>query len=469
MAVVGHDYDLVVIGTGPAGEKAAVQAAYFNKRVAIVEKEPEPGGAAVHTGTLPSKTLRETALFLSGYRSAELYGLSVSLDRSHAVPRLLSRKDAVRGQESKRIRWNLERHRVSYLEGRARFVDAHTLELTGRDGGEPRRVTTEFVLVCTGSVPFKPDHVPFEDPDVDDSDTILELDRLPKDMVVVGGGVIGCEYTSMFAALGVQVTLIEPRHELLSFLDAEVSEALRRALVKHGVDVRLDTKVRETKRGPGGIHTSIEGAGTIVTEKLLFAAGRSGATRGLGLEGIGVKLGRRDYVEVDGSYRTSVPNVFAAGDVVGFPALASTSMEQGRVAVCRMFGFPYKQQLSDLLPYGVYTIPEVSCVGLSEEDAAARGIDVVAGKALYEHNARAKIIGDHEGLVKLVFERDSRKLIGAHVIGDRATELVHVGQAMITLGGTVDTIVEMVFNYPTLSECYKYAAYDALGNWSSQD
>lgn len=482
---VGYDYDLLVIGSGPAGEKGAAQAAYFGKRVAIIEKARAPGGAAVHTGTVPSKTLRETALFLSGHRQAELYGIKISLDRSLAVPKLMSRKDKVVASEVDRIHWNLDRHGVDYLHGTAKVVDPHAVEITSAGGA--RRLTSEFILVATGSVPFNPPSVPFDDPDVDDSDTILRVDRVPSSMAVIGGGVIGCEYASMFAALGVKVTLIEPRNELLSFLDADMSEALRLAMIGNGVDVRLQTgagqiqrvgeflKVELTAQSPEHIgrgpafkmeaeHAG-ESKGEIAVEKVLFAAGRSGATAGLGLEDAGVALGKRGYIEVDGDYRTSAPSIFAAGDVIGFPALASTSMEQARVAVCNAFGFTYKRVVSGLLPYGIYTIPEVSAVGLSEEDAVAKKINVVVGKALYKHNARGSIIGDDGGMVKLVFCRDTRQLIGAHVIGDRATELVHIGQSIILLHGTIETLIEMVFNYPTLSECYKYAAYDALSRF----
>ncbi len=497
-----YDYDLVVIGSGPAGEKGAAQAAYFGKRVAIVERAHAPGGAAVHTGTLPSKTLRETALFLSGHRQAELYGIKVSIDKERAVPRLMSSKDHVIDAEVDRIRWNLDRHRVDYLHGEAHLADAHTVVIAAdHDGGSPqtpgipspqqpapveRRLTAEFVLVATGSTPFHPPDIDFADPDIDDSDSILRMDRLPDSLGVIGAGVIGCEYASMFAALGCKVTLIEPRNELLSFLDADMSEALRVALIASGIDVRLETGAGKVERvgehiiihltyagpehvgrGPAFKMASPEpGAtkGEIAVEKLLFAAGRSGNTAGLGLEAVGVKMGKRAYVEVDRDYRTSVPSIYATGDVIGFPALASTSMEQARVAVCHAFGFTYKRQVSEVLPYGIYTIPEVSCVGLSEEDARARGKEVFVGKALYKHNARGRIIGDLGGMVKLVFEKGTRLLLGAHCIGDRATELVHIGQSLIMLGGTVDTLIEMVFNYPTLSECYKYAAYDALGH-----
>lgn len=459
---VAHDFDLIVIGSGPAGEKGAAQAAYFGKRVAIIEKAEAPGGAAVHTGTLPSKTLRESALVLTGHRQSELYGLRVQLDPTHAVPKLMSRKDAVVKEEVERIHWNLSRHKIEYIRGDASVVSPNRVRVAG---AATREVTAECILVATGSVPYRPSEIPFEDPDVDDSDSILKIDRMPKSLLVMGGGVIGCEYASMFVALGVKVTLVEPRSELLGFLDAELSEALRLALVRDGLDLRLKTSATRVRRDGDSIVTTLSTGEELRTDKFLFAAGRCGATAGLGLEGLGVELGKRGCIVVDKDYRTSVPSIFAAGDVIGFPALASTSMEQARVAVCRAFGFSYKREVSELLPYGIYTIPEVSCVGLSEEDACARGSQVIIGRAHYAHNARGKIIGDTSGMVKLVFDNPSRMLVGAHCIGDRATELVHIGQAIITLGGTVDTIIQMVFNYPTLSECFKYAAYDALGRW----
>jgi NAD(P) transhydrogenase len=462
---VGLDYDLVVLGAGPAGEKGAVQAAYFGKKVAIVERAEQPGGAAVHTGTLPSKTLRETALFLSGYRNRELYGLTLDLNTELAVPKLLSRKDAVRDLEVARMKWNLERHNVEQLRGVARFVDAHTVEIRGA-GGAPRTITGEVFLVATGSVPFQPSNIPFDDEDVDDSDTILLLDRLPKTMVIIGGGVIGCEYASMFAAMHVKVTLLEGRTRLLPFLDLEMGERLRSALATLGVDIRLGEQIKSVERVAGrGIVCTLAGGGELACEKLLCASGRSGRTAELNLEAIGVVTDKRGYVSVDGDYRTAVPNVYAAGDVIGFPALASTSMEQARVAVCHAFGFTYKRVVSHLIPYGVYTIPEVSCVGLSEEEAREKKIDYVVGRAFYRDNARGKIVGDKDGAIKLLFERGSRKLIGCHCIGDRASELVHIGQSVITLGGTVETFIEMVFNYPTLSEAFKYAAYDALAHF----
>jgi NAD(P) transhydrogenase len=444
---VAYDYDLVVLGVGPAGEKGAVQAAYFGKRVCVIEREPEPGGAAVHTGTLPSKTLRETALFLSGYRQRELYGLTINLNPELAVPKLLSRKNAVRELEVARIKWNLDRHGVTQVRG------------------VTRTITGESFLIATGSKPFQPSNIPFADDDVDDSDTILLIDRLPKTMTILGGGVIGCEYASMFAAMRVKVTLIDGRDRLLPFLDLEMGDRLRSAMSSMDVDVRLNTSSTSVARKPGrGIVTTLQDGTEVASEKLLFAAGRNGRTTELELDKVGVIADKRGYIQADEDYRTACSNVYAAGDVIGFPALASTSMEQARVAVCHAFGFTYKRQMSHLLPYGIYTIPEISSIGLSEEQAVEKKIDFVVGRAFYRDNARGKIVGDKDGVLKLVAERDTKKLLGCHCIGERASELVHVGQAVMMTGGTTDVFIEMVFNYPTLSEMFKYAAYDLLGN-----
>jgi len=458
---MAYDYDLIVIGAGPAGEKGAVQAAYFGKRVVIVEREAEPGGAAVHTGTLPSKTLRETALFLSGYRQMELYGFSVPVHRELAIPRLLARKNQVAELEVNRFKWNFDRHNVTLRRGVATMIDPHTVEVSTLGGGT-QRLTTEFVLVTTGSVPFQPPNIPFDDGDVDDSDTILRIDRLPDKMVVIGGGVIGCEYATMFAAMGVDVVLLEGRARLLPFLDFEMGDRLRTAMMGLGVDIRLETTTKMVRREGDKIVCELSTGETIACGKLLAASGRSGRTAQLNLPAMGVVVDKRGYIQVDDGYRTATPSIFAAGDVIGFPALASTSMEQARVAVCHAFGFAYKKQVSHLLPYGVYTIPEVSCVGFSEEQAKEKKLDYVVGRAFYRDNQRGKIVGDKDGVIKLVFDKATRKLIGCHCIGDRASELVHIGQVTITLGGTIDTFIEMVFNYPTLSEMFKYAAYDAL-------
>lgn len=454
------DYDLVVIGGGPAGERGAAQAAYFGKRVAIVERQAEPGGAAVHTGTLPSKTLRETALFLSGYRQRHLDGLTVGLDPELTVARLLERKDAVRHLELERIHKNLERHGIALLRGEGRLVDPHTVEVTSSNG--VTQIHADVILVATGSSPYRPPGIPYDDDDVHDADGILRIPRLPRSMAVIGGGVIGCEYASMFAALGVQVHLIDPRPGLLPFLDREMGERLAAAMQTLGVHLHLERKHEVVERGPAGLTCTLSSGETLVVDSVMVAAGRQGNVEGLDLASVGVVADARGYVEVDEDFRTAVPSVYAAGDVVGFPALASVSMEQARVAVCHAFGFTYKRQVSDLLPYGVYTIPEVSCVGLGEDEAARRGLDVVAGRAFFRDNVRGQIMNDRDGMVKLVFDRSTRRLIGCHCIGERASELVHVGQAVIVLNGTVETFIEMVFNHPTLGETFKYAAYDAL-------
>jgi NAD(P) transhydrogenase len=460
---VPYDYDLVVLGVGPAGEKGAAQAAYYGKRVACVEAAREPGGAAVHTGTLPSKTLRETALFLSGFRQRELYGLSVDLNPGTAIPRLLSRKNAVVDLEVARIKWNLERHGIPLLRGTARFIDPHRIEVASPEGA-PRQITGEVFLVATGSRPHHPPDIPFDDEDVDDSDTILQIDRLPRSLVVVGGGVIGCEYAAMFAAMRVAVTLIEGRPRLLPFLDEEIAERLRGAMQALGVTFQLGRTTKSVCRVPGrGIVTKLDDGREIDAEKVLASSGRGGWTAGMGLEAIGVEVDKRGTIKVDGDFRTAAPSVYAAGDVIGFPALASTSMEQARVAVCHAFGFAYKRQMSHLYPFGIYTIPEVGSVGFSEEGAKAAGREAVVGRAFYRDNARGKIVGDKDGIIKLVVERGSKKLLGCHCIGERATELVHTGQSVMLLDGTIDAFIEMVFNYPTLSEMFKYAAYDALG------
>jgi NAD(P) transhydrogenase len=454
-------FDLVVIGGGAAGEKGAAQAAYFGKRVAVIERRAEPGGATVHTGTLPSKTLREAALFLSGYRQRDLYGVSVEVSRDLEVAKLVERKNAVRTLETERMLANLDRHRVELVHGTARLVDAATVAVVGENAGL-RTFVADAVLLATGSSPFRPPGIPFEDPDVHDSDTILEIDRLPASLAVLGGGVIGCEYASMFAALGTDVHLIERSAPLLRFLDAEVIERMVAGMEALGVTFHFGERAETVSRRGDALVCQRPSGAEIAAEKVLVTAGRMGNTDGLGLAAVGVETDERGRVLVDGHFRTSAPGVFAAGDVIGAPALASTSMEQARVAVCRAFGFDYKQELTDLLPYGVYTIPEVSSVGLSEEAAAERGIEAVIGRASFADNARGEIIGDRDGMTKLVFERSTRRLIGCHCVGERATELVHIGQAVMTLGGTVETFIEMVFNYPTLAETFKYAAYDAL-------
>ncbi len=450
-------YDLVVIGSGPAGEKAAAQAAYFGKRVLVIEKEAHPGGAAVHTGTLPSKTLRETAIYVSGQRNRHLYGVTVELDHHAKVPLLMQRKDEIAAMETERILANYRRHGVEYAMGHGRFVDPHTVAF-----GE-RTVRGEFVLISTGSKPRRPADIDFADDAIHDSDEILTIERLPESMVILGGGVIGCEYACMFAALGVTVSLVDGREHILPFLDHEIVERLTAAMEHLGIELHLGTRWENIRREGDVIRTTLTAGGEVEAQDLLFAAGRVGCTHDLGLERAGLEANGRGHLVVDDAYRTSVPHILAAGDVIGFPALASTSMEQGRVAVCRAFGFDYKVSVADLLPYGIYTIPEVSVVGKTESACREDGTPFVVGRALYRDNARGCITGDVEGITKLVVHAETRNVLGVHVIGERASELVHIGQAVMQLGGTVDTFIDMVFNFPTLAESYKYAAYQCLG------
>lgn len=461
-------YDLVVIGAGPAGEKGAAQAAYFGKRVAIVEQAAEPGGAGVHTGTLPSKTLREAAVFLSGQRARALYGLGETLDPATALDRLMSRKAAMAASESRRIRDNLDVHGVSYFRGRARLTGPHEVRVQAEDGTS-LSLSAQVVLIATGSRPSRPSGIAWGDPRVHDSDEILGIHELPRSLAILGAGVIGCEYACMFAALGAEVTLVDARPQLLPFLDIELVGRLSRAMQYAGIEVQLRRRFSSVAHDGSAVVTDFDDGVELRTDHLLYCAGRMGATEGLGLAELGIEVGERGHVRVDADYRSAVPSVFAAGDVIGFPGLASSAMEQARVAVCKAFGFEYKTAVSELIPFGIYTIPAVSGVGETEQSCADKGIDCVVGRAAYATNARAKIVGDDKGLLKLVAQADDLRLLGVHVIGERATELVHIGQAVMQLGGTVHTFIDMVWNYPTLSELYKYAAYDCLGALSRRN
>lgn len=460
MAKADERFDLIVIGTGPAGEKAAVQAGYFGKRVAVVERAQEPGGAGVHTGTLPSKTLRETALYLSGHSARELYGVAVSLDREATLAHLMARKNAIAESESRRIRDNFDRHDITYFHGSG-TVDAERHVVVDGPAGI-FRLSADFILIATGSRPFRPKEIDFEDDRIHDSDEILGIQCLPERLVVLGGGVIGCEYACMFAALGAKVTLVDTRDRVLPFLDDEIVTRLTDAMVKLGVELRHGVRWSNIKRSGEEVALDLSDGSKLTCDQLLYAAGRVGNTEGLGLDKVGVGIDNRGYVHVDERFATTAPGIVAAGDVIGFPALASVSMEQGRVAICHAFGFGYKTAVSSMMPYGIYTIPEASGVGETEQTCAEKGRDAVVGRALYRNNARGKIVGDTEGMTKIVVCAKTRKLLGVHVIGENATELVHIGQTVLHLEGTVNLFIDMVFNFPTLAESYKYAAYDAL-------
>ena len=452
-------YDLVVLGSGPAGEKGAAQAAYFGKRVALVEREPAFGGAAANTGTLPSKTLRETALTLSGFRARGLYGVDLSLRRQATVRDFLHREKHVVDVERARVGANLDRHRVDTFTGPAAFVDPHTVSVGGKT-----LLKADVVLIATGSSPRRPAEFPADHPHIYDSDSILRLDVMPKRLVVVGGGVIGCEYACTFAALGAEVSLIDGRDVLLPFLDRELSAALKAAMVRLGVNVLVD-KVKACQAG-ATVRIALASGATLEADAVLVAAGRTSNTGELGLAAAGLATGERGLIEVDGHYRTKVPHIYAAGDVIGFPALASTSMEQARLAMVHAFDLKYKTDLAPVLPYGIYTIPEVAMAGETEESLKAKGIDYVAGRARYDQNARGIIIGDAHGFLKLLFRRDDLRLLGVHVIGEIASEISHVGLTALMTGAGADLFIRTCYNYPTLGDLYKYAAYDAMGRKS---
>jgi len=457
-------FDLLVIGCGPAGEKAGAQAAYFGKRVAVIERAPVVGGSCINTGTVPSKTLRESALYFSGLKQRGLYGIDYSLKENLTVHDFMHHEREVVEMERLRILKNLRLHGIELVSGQAAFEDAHTVVVTGSSGS--RRLRGEVILISTGSKPHRPSEISFDDVHTFDSDTFLQMDRIPKSLAVIGGGVIGCEYASIFAALGVNVTLVDGRDRLLPFLDIEISNVLRDRFLSFGMNLWFNERPVKVENTAGSARLTMKSGKILETEAALFAAGRRAAVDGLALEKAGLAINDKGYIAVDENYRTVAPNIYAAGDVIGFPALASTSMEQGRVAICHAFGLKYKQRVASLLPMGIYTIPEISAAGETEESCKEKGIRFCVGRASYANNARGHIVGDTTGLLKLIFAADTRKLLGVSMIGESATELIHIGMLALDNGLSIDEFIEQVFNYPTLSETYKYAAYDGLGNLS---
>lgn len=457
-------YDLIVIGSGPAGEKGAAQAAYFGKRVALIEREPVPGGACVNTGTVPSKTLRESALHLSGFRQRGFRGaVDLQMKSDITVSDFMYRKQLVVEREWARIDENLRRHKVDRYSGTARFLSPKKLEV--RSNGATVELDGEVILIAAGSSPYRPSNVPFDDEAICDSDTVLNINQIPKTLAVVGAGVIGCEYASIFAALGVEVHLIDGRTSLLPHMDREIVRVLLGELqTRLGVALHLGIDVDTIVKADGKVLVTLKTGATLNVDKVLYAAGRSSNTGDLNLEAAAVKTGNRGLVIVDEKYQTSAPNIYAAGDVIGFPALASTSMEQARVAMVHAFDLKYKTRVASILPYAIYTIPELATVGLTEEQCREKGIDWECGRAYYRSNARGQIIGDTKGMIKLIFDAATFKLLGVHIVGENASELLHTGMIVMQFGGTINAFIECVFNFPTLSEAYKYAAYDGLGN-----
>ena len=459
------EYDLLVIGSGPAGQRAAIQAAKLEKRVAVIERRAVLGGVSVNTGTIPSKTLREAVLDLSGYREREFYGASYTVKQRITMQDLLPRMDTVIRHEIDVTRHQLLRNRVEVIEASASFVNAHTLRLDYIDGSSWRNVTARYIIIATGTEATRDEHIPFDGRRVLTSDDVLRLDELPRTLAVVGAGVIGTEYASMFAALGVRVTLVDQRPRLLPFVDSEIADTLAYHLRENRTTLRLGEAVKgiecvEDEHGQR-VRILLESGKQIVTEKALYSIGRTGNTTKLNVAAAGLPADDRGRLAVDANYRTKVENIYAVGDVIGFPSLASTSMEQGRIAACHAFGFP-AASVPELFPYGIYSIPEISMCGRNEEELTQDGVPYEVGKARYREIARGQIIGDTTGLLKLLFHLESRRMLGVHIIGEGASELVHIGQAVLAFGGNLDYFLNTVFNYPTLAECYKTAAFDCM-------
>jgi NAD(P) transhydrogenase len=456
-----NEYDLVVIGSGPAGQKGAICAAKLRKKVAIIDRKKSVGGVCVHTGTIPSKTLREAVLYLSGFRQRTFYGRGYVLKDRIAMSDLIFRAQAVMAREVEVIKAQLRRNYVTLLEGDACFLDANTLEVKSDDGSQLLR--GQHVLIACGTRPAHSAEIPMDGHRIFDSDQVHCLEEIPRDLVVVGAGIIGLEYASMFAALGVKITLLDQRPILLDFVDREIVESLCFQLRQLGTVFRLGEKVvsvgfdEERNR----VFAKLASGKNVHGQGLLYTIGRQGNGDLLNLESAGLSAEGRGKLSVNEHFQTSVPHIYAAGDVIGFPALASTSMEQGRLASCHMFGKPGKMP-PNLIPYGIYTIPEISMVGQTEEQLTKENINYEVGLARYAELAKGQMLGDDQGLLKLVFDPVSLKLLGVHAIGDRAAEIIHIVQVVLTLGASIEYFRDAVFNYPTLAEAYKVAALDGL-------
>ncbi|MEO6093711.1 MAG: Si-specific NAD(P)(+) transhydrogenase [Novosphingobium sp.] len=454
-------YDFIVIGSGPSGRRAAIQAAKLGKSVLVVEGRHRVGGVSVHTGTIPSKTLRETALNLSGWRERGFYGRSYRVKKEIGSEDLSIRLKKTLEHEVDVLEHQFLRNGVHTMSGFARFAEPHRLIITSPDGSE-LKVEGERILIAVGTLPHRPASVDFTDPAILDSDEVVNMPHLPRSLAVVGAGVIGIEYATIFSALDVAVTIIEPRGSFLEFVDREIMEEFVHQLRDRGITFRLGTAVKAVAKGDDGrVLTTLDDGRMVRTEMLLYCAGRLGATGGLGLENCGLSADARGRLTVKpDTFQTDVPHIYATGDVIGFPSLASTSMEQGRIAACHAFGLPMPPA-PRYYPYGIYAVPEISTVGLSEQEVRDKGINYECGIARLRETSRGHIMGLEQGMMKMVFSNKTRRLLGVHIIGEGATELIHIGQAVLNLKGTIDYFIENTFNYPTLAEAYKIAALDA--------
>jgi NAD(P) transhydrogenase len=458
-------FDVVVLGGGPGGERAAIQAARAGKRVALVERENVVGGTRVNWGTIPSKTLRESAIFVHGLRHNKLDAIKVQIADTITVPELMYREQRVVQRELELINRSLNRYAIEVFRGEGRFLDAHTVAVHGVDEQVRLRLTGDVIVIATGSSPNRPADIDFDDDTVFDSTTVLRLPRMPRSMIVLGAGVIGVEYASIFAALGLAVTLVDTRSDLLPFVDREIAGLLRQELRRLGVvfvpDDRYD-RVERLDGTPPMTRVTTRSGNVLEADVLLYCVGRDGNTRGLGLEAIGIEPDARGLLTVNEAFQTSHPHIYAVGDVIGYPALASTSMEQGRQAIRNAYGIPGPKLRTSRLPFAIYSIPEVSYIGESEESMQSKRLEYVVGRGHYEMNPKGQIVGAPGGLVKLVFERESLRLMGAHIIGHSASELIHTGQAFLDADATAGHIAETLYNYPTFSDMYRHAALVAL-------
>lgn len=454
-----QEYDLVVVGSGPAGQRAAVQAAKLGKKVAIIERNFQVGGVSVHTGTIPSKTIREAVLYLTGFKQRGFYGIS-HREREVITPEdVQERVKITLFNQVEVMRAQLTRNGVKVINGEARFLDANTLSVE-QSSGEKRILTSRFIMLAVGTRPFRPGHIPFDGERIFDSDEILHFRKMPRTLAVIGGGVIGVEFATIFAALDVQVTLIEERPSILDFCDKEIIDEFQHQLRDRGTVLRLEERVEKIERLGEKVILKLNSGKIVQTDMLLFAAGRIGATDTLDIDKAGLSADKRGRLKVNDVFQTAVSNIYAAGDIIGFPSLAATSMVQGRLAACHMFAHDFSNNL-EYFPYGIYSVPEISMVGATEKELKENKIPYETGIARFRELARGQILGLRDGILKMLFSIDDHKLLGVHIVGEGATELIHVGQAVITLGGTLEYFVDSAFNYPTLAEAYKVAALNA--------
>ena len=454
-------YDLIIIGSGPAGKAAAIQAGKLKRKVVVIDRKDRLGGVSVHTGTIPSKTLRETVLNLSGWRERAFYGRSYRVKDDIHAGDLRARLHKTLDHEVDVLEHQFNRNHVQTIMGQARFLDPHTVEVATQ-AGETVKLTADRFLISTGTRTYRPDDVPFNGRTILDSDEFLELASIPRSLVVVGAGVIGVEYATMFAALDVRVTLIEPRDTFLDFIDRQAIQEFMHQVRDNGLDLRLGSPIEKIEDAGTHVEVTLANGRHVRTEMLLYAAGRMGATRQLNLPAVGLETDKRDRLEVDRkTYQTKVPHIYAAGDVIGHPSLASTSLQQGRVAACHALDTPTLPE-SPWYPYGIYSVPEISTCGMSEEEATERGIPYEVGVARFRETSRGHIMGLEHGMLKMLVSLKTRRLLGVQIVGEGATELIHIAQAVLNLKGTVDYFVENTFNYPTLAEAYRIAGLDAF-------